>query len=920
MPTTRAEARASVRVASTVAWIAYLVVPVEGWGLFHGRPLGLLPAAALAIVCWLAFARGSPARWRLVTMALALKVVVGTFALVPHGFSARYYANDSFAGPPEPGTEPADAAVSRTDHRLRFGIDDAPDVPLGFFNDQDRFNFYREGDPDRATLPFSVTWQGFWRVASDAPQALYVSAPAGAAQINVGDTVSARVEPGRRWTGTATLSPGLHRVTITWSVPQGGARQFAAGTIVDGHEHPFDDDTIVRRRTSAAVVAADRAVRAASQALDACLIAWLTIQLAGGIGAAYRSLHRAFDPHDALALAWAVGIADALVAAVPAIERMFTLSGGNDWLTYEWHARDIGIHGLWMNHGAPLGQGVAFFQQPLYPYFLAGCHWLFGDGMFGVLFVQRLFATATIIVLWRTVALLFDEQAGLAALVTAIVIVYEKFAPWSGILLTETLFVPMVCLWVYTLVRFVQSPTRDRAIGSGVVGGLATLARSSLLLGWAAVVPALAIAIGWRRQRLGLLALLVTTMVAVTSTATIRNWVVAHRFVAISSEGPVVLSVGNSPPALSIPPPHKAMYDRIGLDPLVQAVVEYARQQPRAFGHGLWRKAKYTLGWFEAIRPDAGTSTFYIVTWIAALVGVAVLPWIAPRRSLIAGVIPLLVAAAHFAAVVLFQPHVYADRLIMPLYMLLVPYAAIPLIAAARVAVRVGPERAAVACWIVLGLVLMARVLGVFAAIDLDVLTVAVLTGGLCLAGVPELRPFRVAIYAVYAAVLAAWIVGDTTAPRGATVRTEWLFLAVALFSGALLRADAVRELAVRSRATRTRRAMIYVAAASLTIVALRVIGTSINPERALLAGRIAAFGLAGAAVYAIVWIEGAWPAGATVTARAAQGVVLGFFIEVLFGAELANYGGPLLMLAGLAIGASGFARSPSPAAVQPRS
>jgi len=216
--------------------------------------------------------------------------------------------------------------------------------------------------------------------------------------------------------------------------------------------------------------------------------------------------------------------------------------------------------------------------------------------------------------------------------------------------------------------------------------------------------------------------------------------------------------------------------------------------------------------------------------------------------------------------------------------------------------------------------VLMARVLGVFAAIDLDVLTVAVLTGGLCLAGVPELRPFRVAIYAVYAAVLAAWIVGDTTAPRGATVRTEWLFLAVALFSGALLRADAVRELAVRSRATRTRRAMIYVAAASLTIVALRVIGTSINPERTLLAGRIAAFGLAGAAVYAIVWIEGAWPAGATVTARAAQGVVLGFFIEVLFGAELANYGGPLLMLAGLAIGASGFARSPSPAAVQPRS
>ena len=56
--------------------------------------------------------------------------------------------------------------------------------------------------------------------------------------------------------------------------------------------------------------------------------------------------------------------------------------------------------------------------------------------------------------------MLFDEPAGLAALVTAIVIVYEKFAPWSGILLTETLFVPLVCFWMYTVVRFAAAPSR----------------------------------------------------------------------------------------------------------------------------------------------------------------------------------------------------------------------------------------------------------------------------------------------------------------------------------------------------------------------------------------------------------------------------------------------------------------------------
>ena len=112
-----------------------------------------------------------------------------------------------------------------------------------------------------------------------------------------------------------------------------------------------------------------------------------------------------------------------------------------------------------------------------------------------------------------------------------------------------------------------------------------------------------------------------------------------------------------------------------------------------------------------------------------------------------------------------FQPHVYGDRLVMPFYMLLVPYSAVPVIAAARLAVRFGTQRSAIACWIVFCLVLIGRAFGMFAAIDLDVFAVAALAGGLCLAGVPELRPFRVAIYMVYAGVLAAWLFRRPPAP-----------------------------------------------------------------------------------------------------------------------------------------------------------
>jgi hypothetical protein len=889
-----------MRAVPLCVWAAYIVVPVEGWGMFPGRPLGLLATTALAIVGWTAFARRSGLPWSAVAIALSLKVVVGLSVLVPHGFAARYFANANFSGPIELSTEPADDAFSRTDHRLRFGIDDQPDVPLAFFNDQERFNFYRENEPDRNTLPFSVTWQGFWRVTSQLPQTLYVSSPAGAAQIGVGDTFSRRIEPGERWIGAVTFPPGLYRVTIAWSVPQGGARQFGAGRIVNGQERPFDDEVIVRRKAGTTALAADRALRAATRVLDACFIGWLLLQLVSGLSGAYRRLRQSVDPRDALTLIWALGIGDALVAAVPALGRNYALSGGNDWLTYEWHARDIALHGPWMTHGAALGHGSAFFQQAFYPYFLAACHWLFGDGLFGVYFVQRLFVASTIVALWRTTARLFDERTGLAAMVVAIVVVYEKFAPWSAILLSETLFVPLVCLWMYTLVRFAESPTRGRAITAGSVGGLATLTRSSLLLGWAAVIPALAFGLGCRRQRLGRLALLVATMIAITSTATIRNWIVARQFVAIASEGAVVLFVGNSPPPLTIPPSHKAQYERLGVDPMVQAVAEYARQQPRNFARGLWRKAQYTLGWFDAIRPGAGTSVFYIATWMMALAGVALLPWAAPKGSLCIAVIPLLVAASHFAVVVLFQPHVYGERLLMPLYMLLVPYAALPIAALARIAMGFGRERAALACWILLGLAVIARTAGAFAAIDLDVLVIALLAAGLCFAGMPELRPLRVAIYATYAVVLGVWLLRDTTAPRGPTCRAEWLFLAVALFSGALLPPSAA---AAPAQASITRRLTTYALSATLTIALLRAIGGGVDPERALLAGRVAAFGLAGAGIYALVWIEGGWPAGPTMWMMAAEGTVVGFFVEILRGTELANAAAPLLLWAALAIG-----------------
>ena len=79
-------------------WIAYLVVPVQGWGLFHGRPLGGFDALVLAALCWLWWRRKTLPLPLLAVVALIAKIALGATLLAPRGFDAKYYANAAFAG------------------------------------------------------------------------------------------------------------------------------------------------------------------------------------------------------------------------------------------------------------------------------------------------------------------------------------------------------------------------------------------------------------------------------------------------------------------------------------------------------------------------------------------------------------------------------------------------------------------------------------------------------------------------------------------------------------------------------------------------------------------------------------------------------------------------------------------------------
>jgi hypothetical protein len=327
-----------------------------------------------------------------------------------------------------------------------------------------------------------------------------------------------------------------------------------------------------------------------------------------------------------------------------------------------------------MNGGLPLFQGEPFYYQPLYPYFLALGHYLFGEGMFGVIFLQRVLVALTAVFLTRTAMRLRGDSIWPTALCISTAFVWWKMAPISRDLLNESIYVPLLASWTASLVARSMNPTAGRATATGMLGGLAAMARSTSLLSWPLVWPALFAAFhGKARARL--IATVVAGSLGLFSTIAIRNWVVSHRFVPVSTEFGVTLLGGNIPPdGLVNPAAHEGIYKRLGVDGYTAQTIEYAISAPGAFAANLGRKAVFALGFYEPYAPGWGHSPVYIAVWVSAVFGIAIAlrSPVVPRIVLL---LPLAIALTQYLAVVIVYPK--GERLILPIHVLLVPYATV---------------------------------------------------------------------------------------------------------------------------------------------------------------------------------------------------------------------------------------------------
>lgn len=229
-----------------------------------------------------------------------------------------------------------------------------------------------------------------------------------------------------------------------------------------------------------------------------------------------------------LATAWLVrALYVVSVAGQPAVRFPMV-----DSLAY--HERALAILG-----GDWVGEGV-FYQDPLYPYVLAGLYALFGPGSIGVLLAQAAIDAATAALVFAVGRRVFGYGAGLTA--GALAVFYSVFWYYDALLLKVATSVFAVTLTLALCVWARRRGGAARWAAAGAALGAAALTRGNVLL----FVPALAVwvAVAVPRRRAAL-AGLAAGFVLVVAPVTIRNAVVGGDFVLITSQAGQNFYIGN---------------------------------------------------------------------------------------------------------------------------------------------------------------------------------------------------------------------------------------------------------------------------------------------------------------------------------------------------------------------------------------
>ncbi len=346
--------------------------------------------------------------------------------------------------------------------------------------------------------------------------------------------------------------------------------------------------------------------------------------------------------------------------------------------------------------------GARFYQDALYPYLLAACFAIFGEGAGPVLFLQALLGVGSAVLAALLARLLFGEGAALVSGLLAAL--FGPLLLHEVLLLRESAFAFVTLATLLAGAAALMRPERRLwCAAAGALGGILVLLKSSALLFFAALVALLLHRLCSRpREAAARAALCIAALLAVLSPLVARNVAAGVPPFAFAASGPVTFVNHNF-----------AGYDPMGGDTttdlapgilhrsdgrFLPSAIETIRTHESA---AAWlclvtRKiAAFTHAWEV---PNNASYDYYRLSlgplaWILtgfplvaplAVVGMAVSGWRSPAHALL---------VAHLgAALVLTAVFYHLSRFRVPVAMAMIPFAGFA-VAAGVEAARAGRWR-----------------------------------------------------------------------------------------------------------------------------------------------------------------------------------------------------------------------------------
>jgi 4-amino-4-deoxy-L-arabinose transferase-like glycosyltransferase len=172
---------------------------------------------------------------------------------------------------------------------------------------------------------------------------------------------------------------------------------------------------------------------------------------------------------------------------------------------------------------------------PVYPLFLSGVSFLFGEGYWTIRIVQTIISSISCILIYFLGREFIDKSTGITAALIAVV--YPFFIFWGAFILTETLFVFLLLLTVYFFHINKKIPNIRNGVIAGILLGISILCRPSLIVFVFVLLVSLTISslwLGWE-NRFKIIGVILAFTILTISPWSVRNFYHFRRFIPLTT-------------------------------------------------------------------------------------------------------------------------------------------------------------------------------------------------------------------------------------------------------------------------------------------------------------------------------------------------------------------------------------------------